>query len=536
MPNPIANTFEILAHSKNAHALVALILALDVPDETIRFATVKSLLKRHSSRGHLELIRRHHELTAQMRELFQPYANAMNKALRQSILTDNLQTQTNALEMIRDLEVYDMLPVVLEMLADEKHEEHHRYCLETVDDLVNKIYERVHHTSKEKKYLRDVQKIQLRIVAALEKACKNPNIPGYEQLLENLLILGDLEVNEIRKLLRKEGHPHRPLAEEMLLNSDHPGIMQLILDFLGLSYCSPLAFRCVAQRDDPQFICHLLRQWPRNLSISQCKNYKQIETLSWLEAPILQLEIIPSALHVKLINFVNATSLPLKSKLRTAEWVVSHGCDEARRVATEMLEDLDNGRMHSLIKEGLESQDEEVQAWATSQLRTKNIPEAFTKLIERLDSPMPQVQQAAREELEDFNLNRILTFYDLLDPRTCKLVGSLLLKINPDTTDQLTAEMTGPMRSKRMRAIQAAIAMGLQEPLLQTFIALLEDEDVLIRRTAVEAVAEVPGVESAQALQELRDDPSPRIQELAAKGLLKMQAEASETSPNSLNS
>ncbi len=529
MPDPIAATFDTLSRSGNVHAQEVLTLALDVPSDQIRLAAVKSTLKRRSSRGHMELIRRYHLLTPEMRDLFEPHAVMMNKSLRQSLLSEDEQCQTNALELIHTLSVYDLLPVVIELLSDEAHAQHHRYCLEIVNELVTKIYEHAHQTSKEKRYLRDAQKIQLKVVAALEKACRDTNRPGYDQLLENLLVVGDLEVNEIRKLLRQEGHPRRQQAEELLLNNDHPGIMQLIVDFMGLSHCSRLAYYCVSRRDDPQFILHLLRQWPRSLSISQRKNFKQIDSVNWLEIEPLQLENIPSALHVKLMNFVKATSLPRKIKLRAAEWVVSHGCDEARRVASEFLEDVDNGRMHSLIEEGLESHDEDVQAWATSQLRARRIPEAFTKLIERLDSPMAQVQEAARHELEDFNLKRILSLFDLLDPRTCRLAGALILKIDLQALEKLSAEMTGPMRSKRMRAVQAAVAMGLEEQLSETFIRLLEDEDVLIRRMAVEVVARIPCPESLRALQPLVNDSNPRVRELARKGIEALQTGATET-------
>ena len=91
-----------------------------------------------------------------------------------------------------------------------------------------------------------------------------------------------------------------------------------------------------------------------------------------------------------------------------------------------------------MIEDGLDSDDEEVQAWATCHCGPNGFPEAFTKLIERLDSPMAQVQQAARDELEDFNLRRILTLYDLLDAQTCRLAGILIQKIDPDTLEKLS--------------------------------------------------------------------------------------------------
>jgi len=525
MADGVIKTFDALGRTNNSHALNVLILALDIPRDDIRQNAVKAILKQRKPEGHVELLKRYHLYKDETRNLLEPFSGSMNKAVRQGLLSGDKQLEANSLQFVRDHEAYDLVPVVLEMLEEEQKREHHRHCLEIVDELVNSLYEHAHHTANETKYLRDANVIKLRIVSALERACQRTDISGYEQLLENLFILGDLEVNEISKLLRSDGHPRRKYAEDLLRNSDHPGIMQLILDFMGLSHPSYLAFRCVSERDDPQFVCHLLRNWPRSLSISQRKNYKQVQSVKWLENNVTDLQYIPAVLHVKIMHFMNVTSVPRAVKLRVAEWIVGHSGEEARRYAADFLEELNPGRMHALIETGLESDDEEVQAWATSQLRVKRIPEAFTKLIERLDSPLRQVQQAAREELEDFNLRRILTLYDLLDPRTCRLAGELIQKIDPDTLEKLSQEMTGPMRSKRMRATQAAIAMGVQEPMLETFVKLLEDEDILVRRTATEVVGQIVDQRSLDALQKMVDDPNPRIREIAQKAIDRLKLE-----------
>ena len=244
MSDGIAKTFEHLARTTNSHALDVLIVALDIPREEIRSQAVKAVLKRRNPRGHVELLQRFHEFPDETRNLLEPYSATMGKALRQCVISGQQQFESNALQFIREFEVYDMLPIVLEMLGDESRQAHHRYCLETIDELVNTLYEHVNHTGKENKYLRDARMIQLRIVSALERICGQHDIPGYERLLENLFILGDLEVGEIRKMLRQDGHPRRKHAEDLLRNSDHPGIMQLILDFMGLSHPSYLAFRC----------------------------------------------------------------------------------------------------------------------------------------------------------------------------------------------------------------------------------------------------------------------------------------------------
>lgn len=521
MSNSLAKTFRTLAATANQHARGVLALALDVPDDNVQAQAVTAILQSRDSRGHVEVIRRLERLTPELREKLEKHSGMLAKAIRQCLFSGEDVTQQNAIELVCSLEMYDLIPTLLSLLTelDEGHK-FQRLYLETINELVTSLYQHVHHTQGEKPYLRNAELVRLRTVTALEQACVDLDFPGHDQIIENLLILGDLQTNEIGKMLKQDGHPSRSLAEQLLLESDHPGIMQHIVDMMGLGYPDPLAFCCIVERGDPEFICHLLRNWPRALTVAQRKNYKQIGFVSWLDVEPLYLEVIPAELHMKLLHFLTATDIPQENRLRAAEWVVSHGQGEARRIATEMLEDVDETRLQFMISTSLESEDEDVQVWATSQLRARKAPEAFTELIDRLDSPMAQVQQVAREELEGFNLDRILDLYEQLEPHVCKLAGDLIQKIDPETTEKLIAELTGPMRSKRIRAAKAAFASGLHMNVLETIQGLLEDSDDLVRRTALDILSQVPGEQSRKALEKMLEDPNARIREAAERALL----------------
>src|SRR5690606_20621406 len=121
----------------------------------------------------------------------------------------------------------------------------------------------------------------------------------------------------------------------------------------------------------------------------------------------------------KLVSLLKHTGLPERKKLRVMEWLIKHGETEGRQAAAEALAADSNQAVQDIVIDGLYSEDVEVQAWATGQLRSKGIPQAFELLIERLDSPVPEVQEAARTELGDFNLKRLLDLFDQIDRSTC---------------------------------------------------------------------------------------------------------------------
>jgi hypothetical protein len=369
------------------------------------------------------------------------------------------------------------------------------------------------------RYLRDAPRIRDQVVLALEQSSNRYETHECTCVVESLLVLAGIDDFVMKKLLRQPGHPCRPIAERLLLTSTHPGVMAKITVFMECNYPPAKVLQAVRQRRDPEFICHLLRSLPRRLSQTQQHNYRQLESIAWLAPDDLQLKLVPPALQRRVVPFVQQTGLSDENKRIVIEWLLKHGSPDARQVATAALSSESDEAVQEIVIEGLEAEDPEVQAWATSQLRSRGIPQAFTLLIERLDSPLHEVQAAARLELGDFDIHRVLDLYDQLAPHTCEMAGRLLQKIDPHALAKLRLEMVSPMRSKRIRAAKAALALNVHEEVVDALIRQLEDEDGMVRRTAVEILGRITTAESLQALQGMLDDPSPRVREEAERGI-----------------
>jgi HEAT repeat protein len=94
-----------------------------------------------------------------------------------------------------------------------------------------------------------------------------------------------------------------------------------------------------------------------------------------------------------------------------------------------------------------------------------------------------------------------------------------MVKISPESVDELSREMANPIRRHRIRAAHAALAMGLQEQVLPSLMAMLEDGEALVRRTGVEVLAEVTNMAVVEVLENLKDDPSKRVRDTAEQSL-----------------
>ena len=522
MAGPIDKTMQVLASTANAQALEVLVAALDVAHEHIQSTAVTALIKRNSSRGQLEVIRRLTRFSDKVRSSVESQVGRLSDALRQALLHGDSEMRTNGLELVRSAEDFSQLPVLLEMLKDGPIETTN-LAADSLRDLVDRLYEHCQTGNASRsptRYLRNAPQVKHKVLSNFDRALLHfAGLSHQREIVEAVLILGEADNFAIKRLLTQGGVECRQLTSSLLMTSKHPGVMELVLEYMSRNYPPPQIFEVIAQRDDPEFIAHLLHNFPKNLTAAHQKNYRQIESVAWLSGSTLLLEEIPPSLQEKVVQFVSATGLPANVKLSVQEWVVRHGPPEGRLAAADVFSAMGDDTVQSIISNSLNSDDEDIQAWATSQLRSQGISEALPLLIERLDSPLPTVRDAAREELQSFNVTSMIEMFEELDPAVCLNAGKLIAKIDPNCFDKLRLELASPIRRKRIRAARAAGMMGMQVEVLSSLVAMLEDSDPLVRRTGIETLSQVHNNESIHSISQLLEDVNPRVRDAAARAL-----------------
>ncbi|HEX6985809.1 MAG TPA: HEAT repeat domain-containing protein, partial [Planctomycetaceae bacterium] len=297
-----------------------------------------------------------------------------------------------------------------------------------------------------------------------------------------------------------------------------PGVMRLLFEFAAEPYPPRCVFDALKARDDPEFVAALLRWFPAEPSPTLAANFRQIDVVPWLRTPE-RIADVPEALQGRLPAFILATGLPESRKRELEEWLVRHGSAAGRRGAEQVLDRLDLETIRQILLESLDSEDEDVSAWATSQLRPRHVPGAFRLLIDRLDSASEVVREAAREQLRGFTIEQLLAIHDRLPPELCLRAGRLVRKVDPDSPAKLAAMIAGPVQRQRIAAAQAAGRLGMADDVRPALLGLLADEDAALRRVGVEALAGDPSPEVLTALRDLAADPSPRVRQAAARAL-----------------
>jgi HEAT repeat protein len=128
-----------------------------------------------------------------------------------------------------------------------------------------------------------------------------------------------------------------------------------------------------------------------------------------------------------------------------------------------------------------------------------------------------------REELSDFNIERVLGMTPALDASTARRVGALLFQIDDQTLAKLQLELQSVIRSRRIQAAQAIVNLGYQRDLWRSLITLAYDGDSQVRRTAAEVLAEIHEPDALAALELLAADSQPRVREAAQASLIAWQ-------------
>jgi len=530
MAEPLAKTFDFLTTTGNVNAVDVLIYALSSPDEPIRERAGIALLRRAATRGQIEVIKRFDGLPARVRSmLLEQQPGRLTAALRHCLLYGDDALRNSARDLVLEGEYYDQVPSLLEMI--ESGQEHlYELGRMLLGELTDRLFEHVHGGKEARraaaegeparKPLKNAAKVGMGVLAALEGALQRfGRLKHPDEVVEAALVLGAVDHESARKLLTQAATECRELAGRLLMSSRRPGVMQLVLDLMSRNYPPPRAFQVLQERTDPEFIAHLLGRFPKNLGETSLKNFRQVESVAWLKPGSAILPAIPPGLHDPLVSFVAAIGIPHQEKTIVYQWVIHNGSTEGRLAAAEVLTVLDDRAVKKALYSSLQSNDEDAQVWATSQLRARGVPEALRLLIERLDSPHESVRNVAREELHSFNLDLMLNLYEHLDPGLCLRAGQLVRKIDTECIPKLRQEFTSPIARRRMRAARASLALGLDHDVLAELLELARDDDSLVRRTAAEVLAAIEAPQALQALNELKDDQNPRVREEAAKGL-----------------
>jgi HEAT repeat protein len=518
VPSGIEITLNLLTRTDNESAVPVLIAALDSPDPAIQEGALVAMLHRRNPAGGREILDRLPRMKPDWKAIVRQYHGRLTQTLRDAILGSDSQLCENgcrATVLFRD---YDLIPTLLSALEDPNHPKGD-LVVSTVVELVESLYDEL-AGGRDPSDRRDPQVIRRYVVAGLEQSVQRfGHQHRRREVIESFLTLVGRENVTLRQVLQNPHHPAFAPIVEMLAKSTRRGVIRLLLTFLDDVRESSAMIALVSGRSDVQFIHYLLKKIGREPSLAVAQNLKRIDSIPWLTGDRRLLEQLDDASQHALVRLVVTASIPRQQAYAMVEQVLLHGKPGGRQEAARALAEFHGADANALAVRATEDPDPHVLANLVPQLRGRGIPGILPRLLEMVQSPYEVVRRAAKESLAEFNFKRFLASFDLMDEEVRRSTGLLVKKIDSQTVPLLKEELKSPIRTRRIRGLVITRNIDAVADVEAEVVALLDDEDHMVRLEAVSVLTQATTESSSLALRRAMADKSEMVREAARCGL-----------------
>jgi HEAT repeat protein len=514
-------TFELLATTANEASVGALLPALDSPLALIQENAVRAILRRRSPLGQREVLRRLHLGGERWREILAEYQGRLSSALRDAVLANDPQHCANGCSAIVWFGEYDLIPTLITATEDASN-----VNLEIAAQTLLEVTELLYHelaAPRDYRQRRDPQLVRRHVVGSLESSIQRFAKHKRREIIEAALVLMGRDNVTLKLILKQPHHPAYLTILEVLTHSTRPGVLRLLLSFLDDPTAPTAAMGVLAHRRDIQYLNYLLRKIGAEPSQAAAHNLKRVENIVWLRDDFRLLDELDEAGQEGAMQFALASNMKRLDVFPVIEHLLRYGNAGGRRAAAVALADFNGADANALTLLSLEDSDPEVQTAAISQLRSRCIPGAISRLLDKLDSPHEMVRHAARESLGEFTLERYLAAFEMLEEGARKSTGVIVRKVDALVVPRLREEFLAKSRTRRIRAAQAAAALGIVPELEPLVLELAQNEDHILRVAACQALAAGRTMAARETLEDALRDRCVAVQEAARESLEKLE-------------
>jgi HEAT repeat protein len=527
----LERTFSLLTETANEAAVPVLLAALDSPDSAIQELAMQAVLGRRRGAGQRVLVERWHRLSERWKLQIARQPRQISPSVRHAVLSTDAELCANGCSALLYIREFELIPALVTGL-EEPNNPHAPMIAQTLLSLCELLQEEI-SGPRDKPRLQDPVRICNLVLPSLEKAVERFELHHCREMVEAFLILANRENPVLHRVLAEPRHPAYLVMMDILCHSSRPALVRLVLNQLECRFAPSAVIQVVAHRSDVTFMRQLLKRIGPEPSALLRTSLRRVESVACLTNSLDLLDTLSEKEQASAVLLAVASNMNRLSVFAVLKRVMASGRTAARRAASAALSEFGGVEANQLVVDGLRDPDPQVQANVAVQLRERGIPGAITQLIQLLDSRHDIVRRAAQSCLTEFNFRRYITVFDLMEDRVRSSTGMLVMRIDPEATAELAAELKSRTRSRRLRGLEAAVAMDavyLVEPLI---IGLLNDPDHFVRAEAARTLAYCNSPLALQSLHNALSDRSVAVREAAEQSLEKLSADGRMTTAGS---
>jgi hypothetical protein len=513
----LGKTLRILTETRNEAAVPALLGGLGSANHHQRADCLRALLDRRSKAGHLQILLRWHTFDDQWKSIVAEKASRLEGSLRAAILSTDTDLHQNACDAVVYLHGYDLIPTLI-TAAEDKGNTKAPLAARAVVSLCELLYHELHEQRDYRKR-RDPVLVRQYIFAAIEKAFDRFENHRRSELVEAFLILARADDASLKHALTDQLSVVHAATTNALAHSQRPGVMHLLLKLLGELHAPQAILGVITRRSDIVFLRMMFRRFSQELTPQLKANLRKVDGFAWLRDDMSLLRDLTDEEMHGALQVILASGINRLRAFDVLQFVFRKSGPISRRTASVALASFKGNAANELVMSAVDDSDPEVQANAVRQLRDRGIPGVMSKLVELVDSPHEIVNKAARDSLSEFNFQRYLSAFEMLQPEVRRCSGNLVTRIDPNAVEELKSELASASRARRLRGIEIAIAMGVVSQVESQILDLAQDDDHFVRAEATRALIHTESPKSAKLLDELLNDRSASVQEAAQQAI-----------------
>ncbi len=529
----IARTAQVLTKTPNRAVLPVMLAGLQSTSAEIRAATIRAVIRRHERPAHEQLIEHFSFLSKTDRlvlsEAHRATPHHAAPALKSAILQGDATRCKNACRIISLSGDVDLIAVLVKAVEDRKHRYRGDVAL-TIVELATQVQRELSlWASGNRSAPHDPSFKRHHLLVPLEQSISRFAQHRRQEIIDAFLLLAPVDNATLQKVLRDNSHPcHSAVVAELQATQDL-GILERLVEMLRDTDAPPAVLKVISRRRDERFVDVLLNQIKRPVPIRVLHNLKNLNHIAWLEEHRSLLLKVDGRAQAVAVELALTSGLSRSAVFEFLAYLLQNGLTEARRACAQSLTKFDGPQADSLVFELLNDPDASVQSSAVRQLRARHVPDALERLVALLDSQLPEVRDAARSSLAEFNFTRYRTMFDLLDEQAAHSTGVLVHKVDHSAQQKLAEELSSPSVTTKLRGIEMALAMEATGDVEQQLISLVDHENVTVRQAAVMALSNCRGNAVISALTTALADAHHSVAEAARRGLAALREERPDT-------
>ena len=449
MSGTMEKTIRVLSSSKGKAARRAMHFAVVSSEPQLSLLASHEVMKTNNVTGMFELVKKFQQLTSEQRNLLATHVDKLGSPVRMALLNENLDVQENAINVIRHLRPYSVIPQLLRHLELGGPTRHFGVVQWAVNHLVEYFAQEfqglVPRQASYSYTLAEIIDAMERGISSWQRHEREIFLDVFFRISERIGTPGHVSY----EMMSNPNHPAHAVFMRKLAGSQDHFVIRFLVRQLESNAVPKVFLHTASRRTDIAFVRMLLETVGYHPTTMLQTNLSHIFRFDWLADLHSRLKDLDGTYHRFLVEMMHCSGLSEMEKTAVYETVLQFGSLQGKTAVMERLLHNMSSDADRLVLLASDNDDPEIQALALSQLRARRIHGATSRLLRFLDSPHDCVRNAISGELTEFRMDRLLLTLDALSDEQRDYMLQVVKIIDPDYKETIARELENPRQKHK---------------------------------------------------------------------------------------